>query len=75
MGTLHLMDRTGDVRVAWNADKEEEVTIARDAFRVARAKGCLAYKVRGDDWRKGEQLHDFDPAAERIVMTPALIGG
>lgn len=72
--TFHELDNSGDTRVEWDKDKPDEVEIARKAFATAKKKGKLIYKTRGDG-SKAEQLHEFDPAAERIVASPALVGG
>lgn len=68
------LDNTGDTRVEWDKDNPDEVEIARKAFAAAKKKGKLIYKTRADG-SKAEQLHAFDPAAERIVASPALVGG
>lgn len=68
------LDNTGDTRVEWDKDDPEGVEIARKAFKTAKAKGKLIYKTRADG-SKAEQLHEFDKDAERIVASPALVGG
>lgn len=64
----------GDTRLTWDPYNVEEVRSAQALFDGLKAKGFLGYKVtRGGD--KGESLHTFDPAAEKIIMAPALRGG
>lgn len=75
MGSLAILGRTGDVKVEWDADVDDEVSIAKKAFQENKKKGYSAFRVHGKDWRKGEQLKEFDPDAERIVMIPAMQGG
>lgn len=73
-GTLHVMDRTGDTKVIWSADNPDEVENARATFDRLKSKGFLAYSVRSDG-EKGEVMRKFDKRAERIVMSPQLVGG
>jgi hypothetical protein len=68
------LDNTGDTRVEWDKSDPEGVEIARKAFATAKKKGKLIYKTRADG-SKAEQLHEFDADAERIVASPALVGG
>lgn len=72
--TLSIMDGTGDSKIVWDADKEDEVAIARTAFEEARARGMVAFSLseRGD---KDEVIAEFDPQAERIILAPPLRGG
>jgi hypothetical protein len=74
-GTLHVMDSTGDTRLMWDKGNEDEVSAARRTFRDLKAKGYLAYSVRGKKGEKGTVLREFDPDAERIIMSPQLVGG
>lgn len=71
---FYELDRTGDTRIEWDRDQPDEVSIARKAFNAAKEKGKLIYKTHADG-TKAEQLHAFDPTAERIVATPPLVGG
>lgn len=72
--TLFIQDKTGDTRIEWNKDNPTEVELARKNFDEHKAKRYLAYKTRSDG-SKGTLLRDFDPEAERIVMSPQLVGG
>jgi hypothetical protein len=75
MGELRILDvEQGDLRIEWDPAREAEVEAARTQFEAMRAKGYLAYRLRPSGGR-GVQLTAFDPAAERIVMAPALRGG
>ena len=74
-GVLHVMDHTGDTRLMWDKGNDDEVSTAREMFRKLKAKGFLAYTVRGKKGEKGEVLREFDPSAERIIMSPQLVGG
>lgn len=72
--TLSILDHTGDTRIEWDGDDPASVEIARASFDAALRKGHLAYRV-GAGGRQGEQIREFDPAAERIVLSPQLVGG
>ncbi len=74
MGELATMDRTGDLKSFWDRTKPEEVAQARRTFDDMRAKGYLAFRLIGDG-TKGEQIREFDPTAEKIIMSPAMQGG
>jgi hypothetical protein len=70
-----VMDRTGDTKTMWSKSNPDEVEIARDTFRKFKDKGYAAFSVKGKDGERGEQMHEFDPDAERIIFVPALQGG
>ena len=74
MGTLAVLDRSGDTKTLWNPDNQAEVDAAKATFTSLRAKGYLAYRVIGDG-AKGEQIQAFDPRAGSIILTPPLVGG
>jgi len=71
---LHIMDRSGDTKVMWSADNPDEVEAAKATFDSLKRKGHLAYTVR-EDGEKGEVIQNFDKTAERIIMSPQLVGG
>lgn len=71
---LHVMDRTGDMKVIWSADNPDEVDVAKATFDKMRKKGHLAYTVKNNG-EKGEVITEFDKTAERIIMSPQLVGG
>ena len=75
MGTLAVLDReAGDITVGWDNNNPDEIENAQATFDDMRAKGHLAYKA-DKDGKKKEQIHKFDPAAERIILSPPLVGG
>ena len=73
-GLLAVMDETGDTKLIWSRDNADEVEASRELFEKLRKKGYLAFKVKADG-SQGEQITKFDPAAEKIIMTPAMQGG
>lgn len=73
-GEMCILDQSGDTKIIWDRTKAEEVEAARATFDSLKKKGYLAYTVnaRGD---KGEVIKDFDPAAEKIILSPQMKGG
>jgi hypothetical protein len=72
----YLTPEDGDVRLSWEPGNDDDVATARRAFNDLRGKGYLAYKITGRGTRaQRDQIRVFDPAAEQIVLTPALRGG
>lgn len=78
MSELRIMDReAGDLRVTWDPNVPAEVAAARAQFDslIGRGgKGYMAYKVQAGGG-KGEQIRQFDPNAEAIILAPAMVGG
>jgi hypothetical protein len=74
IGEMCVIDRTGDTKVVWNSDSPDEVETAKATFDRLRKKGYIAYRVKrnGDP---GEVMAEFDPAAESIILAPAVAGG
>lgn len=73
-GELAIMGRDGDTKVYWTRGNAAETAAARATFDSLRAKGYLAYRLVGDG-TKGEQLLEFDPNAQQIILAPAPVGG
>jgi hypothetical protein len=73
-GEMAVMDRSGDLKVMWDSDKEDEVDAARSQFDALLKKGYAAFKV-DKKGGQGEQIKKFDPTAEKLIMVPALAGG
>lgn len=74
-GEIAIMGREGDLKVIWNPRNHDEVDAAKEQFKALRKKGFAAFKATGKDGAQGEQIHDFDPEAGRIIMVPPLAGG
>lgn len=74
MGTMCVMDRTGDSKSIWDPNNRDEVDQARKTFNDLKAKGYTAYHVR-DDGKKAEIMRDFDPHAGKVILSPAMAGG
>lgn len=72
---MAIMDETGDTKILWSKDNEDEVSNARRTFSDMKKKGYTAFRVTGKDGVAGEQMPDFDPDAERIIFTKPQAGG
>lgn len=75
MGELRIMDKdAGDLKVIWDKDNEEEVDAAREQFNKLIKKGFTAYKVdkKGEP---GKKISEFDENAEKLILSPRIVGG
>lgn len=74
-GEIATMGVEGDVKTIWDRNNADEVANAKQTFDNLRKKGYLAFRVTGKDGEKGEQMTEFDPTAERMIMVPQMRGG
>jgi hypothetical protein len=72
---LAILDQTGDTKVMWSKDNPDEVDAAEAQFKTLTRKGYTAYRATGKDGKKGEQIREFDPDAERIILVPPVQAG
>lgn len=73
-GQMRIMGRAGDTRIIWDPGNGDEVANAKRTFDELRKKKFLAFKV-GEGGRKGEQIDEFDPSAEKLIIAPPMGGG
>ncbi|MHA1621623.1 MAG: hypothetical protein ACTSVO_05715 [Candidatus Heimdallarchaeaceae archaeon] len=74
MGELAIIDKTGDTKVMWDKNNDDEVEAAEDQFDNLIDKGFTAYKVKKDG-EKGGKIKKFDAKAGKIIMVPKIVGG
>lgn len=74
MSELIILDQTGDTKVIWDRKNQDEVDAAREQYNSLKKKGYMAYSVK-EDGEKKKVIHDFDPEAEKLILTPPLRGG
>lgn len=74
MGELHAQNGYGDTKTVWDADNPDEVNQARRTYNDLIKKNFLAFSV-GRRGKKDEQIDEFDPDAEQIIMCPQMKGG
>lgn len=70
---LCVLDHSGHRSLTWDDATSEGAAIAKSTLDDLRAQGYAAYSLdaKGD----GKVIWEFDPEAERIVVTPPLVGG
>lgn len=69
------INESGDTKIMWDADNEEEVQAAREMFNKLVTHGrhaAFAVKRTGG---KGGRIREFDPEAEKIILVPQIVGG
>lgn len=71
---IAIMGSAGDTKTVWDKNNDDEVENARATFDRLKGKGYAAFKVQKDG-SPGEQMHSFDPDAERMIMIPQMQGG
>jgi phosphoribosylformimino-5-aminoimidazole carboxamide ribonucleotide (ProFAR) isomerase len=74
VGELNVLDQTGDLKTMWNKENPDEVEAARKQFEELKAKKFLSFDV-DKDGSKGKMIKEFNPHAEKLIMTPPLGGG
>ena len=73
-GVMAILDQTGDTKLIWDRNNEDEVENAKETFKRLTKKGHTAYLVKKDG-EKGKVMTEFDPDAQAIVMAPRMVGG
>jgi hypothetical protein len=74
-GLMSTLGRSGDVRAMWDRKNKDEVAAARRQFEDLTGRGYMAYRAEGKKGERGEQIREFDPKAERIILVKPLAGG
>lgn len=73
---MSVIDLSGDTKVRWDPSKPAEVAAARHTFDTLRGSGYQAHFLAGKRGNKtGEQMGQFDPTAEGLVMVPVMTAG
>lgn len=61
------------VKIFWNKNNVEEVTLAEKKFKEYTRQGWLAYTITVNNEKI--QIFDFDPTLEKIFLIPLAAGG
>lgn len=72
MGELRIIDGSGDIRVAWDPENQDEVDAVRKQFEELKAKGYKFFRVgegAGDD-PNGDG--DFVPMAGKAIFAKPM---
>ena len=76
MGTMRILDETGDTMVTWSLEDAAALERAGDLFEVELAKGNLAFSIPpGGRDRDAARVTRFDPGADEIVWVRSVAGG
>jgi hypothetical protein len=74
MGELRMLDRSGDQKIIWSKDNQDEIDAAKCTFDTLTSKGFKAYAVKVGG-KKGKEIEKFDPDMEKIILVPKIVGG
>ncbi|MGH2620332.1 MAG: hypothetical protein ACRDHG_07150 [Anaerolineales bacterium] len=75
MGAMNVLGREGDWKLEWDPKNKLEVEQVRKTFEHnVRDKGFAAFRI-DEKGKRREQIHSFEPEAERIVLVPPITGG
>ena len=74
MGEMRVMGVEGDVKVIWDAEKEDEVESAKKQFKELTGKGYIAFSVKKNG-EQNEKISRFDPELEKMILVPMVKGG
>jgi hypothetical protein len=76
VGTMRILDSTGDTMIAWSVDDDESTAEAERVFdRLARERKIPFARAAGAPAAEAERIRTFDPAAEEIVWVRPVAGG
>ena len=73
-GEMAIMDRSGDTKIIWDSENDDEVEHARSTFNDFKKKNYIAYSV-GKGGKKDTVLHKFDAGIEKMILVPPVVGG
>ncbi len=76
MGTMRILDSTGDTLVTWDVDDEPAVRQARALFEErARERKIPFARMAGAAANDAERISAFDPEADEIIWVRPIAGG
>ena len=76
MGTMRILDHTGDTTLAWSVDDPASLAEAEALFDRLRAERKIPFaRAAGAPAGDAERVRSFDPAAEEIVWVRPVTGG
>ena len=76
MGTMRILDRSGDTAVTWELDDTTAVRAAEELFERLAAVSKMAFARRpGAPAEEAERIKHFDPSAEEIIWVRPIQGG
>jgi hypothetical protein len=76
MGTMRILDHTGDTAVTWDIDDETAVRAAEAIFEREAAQSKMAFaRPMGAPVEEAERITSFDPGAQEIIWVRPIQGG
>jgi hypothetical protein len=76
MGTMRILDSTGDTLVSWDVEDHPTVRQAEELFARLTAERKIPFaRPAGAPAEEAERISTFDPAAEEIVWVRPIAGG
>jgi hypothetical protein len=76
MGTMRILDHTGDTTIAWSVDDPESIAKAERVFdRLARERKIPFARGAGAPANEAERIRTFDPTADEILWVRPVAGG
>jgi hypothetical protein len=76
MGTMRIIDESGDTTVVWEEANAASLTKAEAVFNRLRDQRHLAFaRPRGAPAGDAERIYAFDPEADEIVWVRPIAGG
>jgi hypothetical protein len=76
MGTMRILDHTGDTAVTWDLDDESTIRAAEEIFEREAAQAKMAFaRSMGAPVEEAERIRRFDPSAEEIIWVRPIQGG
>jgi hypothetical protein len=76
MGTMRVLDETGDTAVMWAPTDEETTVRAEKLFKRLIGERQMAFgRKAGDPVEEAERLDTFDPTLDEIVWVRPIQGG
>jgi len=77
VGTIRILDSSGDTAVAWDITDTETVRAAEELFRrlMVTDKKIPFARPLGASSDTAVQIDEFDPRAEEILFVRPIAGG
>ena len=76
MGTMRILDHTGDTVVTWSVEEAATVERAEAIFEQQLSAKRLAFaRPQGAQADSAERIYAFDPGAAEIIWVRPIQGG
>ena len=75
MGEMRVLDTSGDTKVVWDPDNEDECDAAEAQFNSLIKKGFTAFEVGKRGKKTDDKVTKWDPELGKLIMVPRMQGG